>query len=267
MKFRPNDRFYRLIVRCGQLLIRLFRVPVRVTGLENMPRVTVRRGRHVVQPGAGAVVAITHFGLVDFVFAEAALFRHTRVHARFMITKKRAGGAFMEAVCELCDHVVVDRSRGDAAYREAVTKLRRGEYLALFAEGSTNLSFQVRPLKTGAVRMAAETGTPIIPVSVFGAHRILTRGRRTSVRAAWRTPVHVHFGEPITVAADEDVRLASQRLRTVLQDGIDIGIAQYPEPLPAGAWWVPAALGGGARTIDEDAEVYRQERSRYGETG
>ncbi|MGJ3507826.1 lysophospholipid acyltransferase family protein [Enemella sp. A6] len=267
MKFRPNDRVYRLIVRCGQLLIRLFRVPMRVTGVENLPPVTVRRGRHVVQPGRGAVVAINHFGLVDFVFAEAALFRYTRAHSRFMITKKRASGAFMEAICQLCNHVVVDRSRGDAAYREAVAKLRDGEYLALFAEGSTNLSFQLRPLKTGSVRMAAETGAPIIPVSVFGAHRILTRGRRASFRSAWRTPVHVHFSEPITVSPDEDVRVASERLREALQAGIDRGIAEYPEPLPAGAWWVPAALGGGARTVEEELEVYHQERSRYGETG
>jgi len=33
----------------------------------------------------------------------------------------------------------------------------------------------VRECKTGAARMAAEAGVPVIPVSVWGAHRLMTR--------------------------------------------------------------------------------------------
>lgn len=238
-----------------------------VTGLENLPDEQIRRGRRVVTPGRGAVVAITHFGLVDFAFAEFAVFRGTRAHIRYMITRKRAGNWFVQAVVQFCDHIVVDRARGESAFTEGIAKAARGDYVGIFAEGSTNLSFQVRQLKTGAARIAAATGVPIIPVSVFGAHRIITRNNRFRWREIFGHPVHVHIGEQLFVGPDEDIVAASEQLRTRLQAGIDVGIESYPEELPPGAWWLPTARGGTAMTPEQDAERFAAERSRYGETG
>ena len=112
-------------------------------------------------------------------------------------------------------------------------------------------SAAVIPLKTGPVRLAAEAGVPIIPVSVWGSHRLLTRGHGFSLRRAWRSPVRVHISEPIWHTAEADVAAETERLRAELQDGIDRGIADFeitPEP---GAWWQPAHLGGGAMTEAE----------------
>jgi 1-acyl-sn-glycerol-3-phosphate acyltransferase len=79
-----------------------------------------------------------------------------------------------------------------------VQKLREGEYIAILPEAGVSRSFQVRECKTGAVRMAAEAGVPIIPVSVWGAHRIMTRHHGFSPLRAWRAPVRVHVGETLT---------------------------------------------------------------------
>ena len=78
------------------------------------------------------------------------------------------------------------------AYDAAVAKLRAGEYLAVLPEAGVSRSFKVRECKTGAVRMAAEAGVPVIPVSVWGAHLLLTRGHGFSPRLGWRAPVRVH---------------------------------------------------------------------------
>lgn len=266
-RFQPNDHFYRFIVRSGLFVRWLFRIDVQITGLENLPDERVRRGYRVPAPGRGAVVAMNHFGLVDFVFAELAVFKGNRSHIRFMITRKRAGNAFMQAVVQLCDHIVVDRAHGEAALTRGIELAKRGEYVGIFAEGSTNLSYQVRPLKTGAVRIAAETGVPIIPVSVFGAHRIITRGRKFSLRDAWRAKVRVHIGEPLRVGSTADIESANEELRARLQGGVDVAIRDYPAPLTPGAWWLPTSLGGSAMTPEQDAERYAEERSRYGETG
>lgn len=266
---RPNRFAYRAIVFAGVAALTALRVDMQVTGAENLPRDEDVRGLHRrIVPGRGRVVAITHFGYADFVFAELAVWREVRAHIRFLITRKHTGGRVVTAICELCDHVLVDRSHGEPAFREAVAKLRRGDWIGVFPEGTTNRAYAVRELRTGAVRMAQETGAEIIPLSVFGAHRMLAKGRgRFLLRNAWRTPVRVHVAPPIRVAPDEDVRTATAALRATLQDGIDRAIDAYPVAAELGVWWMPAARGGGAITPEEDAARHRDERKRFGATG
>ena len=90
---RPSDRFYRVIVRTGLALRGLFRIRVIVTGQEHLPAPEPlgeanRRGRsRRVVPGRGAVVAITHFGYLDFAFAELLLWRHAKAQMRFLVTQ------------------------------------------------------------------------------------------------------------------------------------------------------------------------------------
>ena len=253
----PSDRFYRVIVRTGQALRWLFRIRVVVTGREHLPpgcRTTPRRrpARRLAAPlpGTGAVVAITHFGYLDFAFAELLLWAHNRAQMRFLITQGAADHWFAGPAVSAAGHVVVGYDTGAHAYDAAVQKLREGEYIAILPEAGVSRSFQVRECKTGAVRMAAEAGVPIIPVSVWAAHRIMTRHHGFSPLRAWRAPVRVHVGEPFT-GPRGDVPAATEALREALQRGIDVGIADFPLTPAPGAWWMPAALGGGAPTEEE----------------
>ncbi|WP_024365554.1 lysophospholipid acyltransferase family protein, partial [Arthrobacter sp. TB 26] len=184
----PNDHFYRVIVRTGLALRRLFRIRVIVTGQENLPppepraegphgssRTSSHGASRRVVPGRGAVVAITHFGYLDFAFAELLLWGHARARMRFLVTQGAADHWFAGPAISAAGHVVVGYGTGSHAYDAAVQKLREGEYIAILPEAGVSRSFRVRECKTGAVRMAAEAGVPIIPVSVWGAHRLMTR--------------------------------------------------------------------------------------------
>ncbi|WP_307038246.1 1-acyl-sn-glycerol-3-phosphate acyltransferase [Arthrobacter sp. B3I4] len=276
MRWRPapNDRFYRLIVGTGQVLRRLFRIRILVTGQEHLPSAlaaTTRAGsfRRPV-PGEGAVVAITHFGYLDFAVTELLLWRHNRAQLRFLITQGAADHWFAGPAISAAGHVVVGYDSGSHAYDAAVQKLREGEYIAILPEAGVSRSFHVRDCKTGAVRMAAEAGVPLIPVSVWGAHRIMTRHHGFSPLRAWRAPVRVHIGEPFNPGPGLeglDVMAATEALREALQHGIDAGIADFPLRPGPGAWWMPAALGGGAPSEEErrrleEAEGPRRSRSR-----
>ena len=239
----PSDRFLRIIVRSGLGLRWLFRIRVLVTGREHLPQpgppnastrgASTRLPSRPVVPGQGAVVAITHFGYLDFAFAEMLLWWHNRAQLRFLITQGAADHWFAGPAVSAAGHVVVGYGSGAHAYDAAVARLREGEYVAVLPEAGVSRSFTVRECKTGAVRMAAEAGVPIIPVSIWGAHRLMTRHHAFSPRRAWRAPVRIHIGAPI------------------LQDGIDAGIADFPLRPAPGAWWMPAGLGGGAPTEEE----------------
>ncbi|MGY3317866.1 1-acyl-sn-glycerol-3-phosphate acyltransferase [Arthrobacter sp. TE12232] len=266
MKWRPgpSDRFYRFIVRTGLALRWLFRIRVLVTGREHLPQPgrlndspqASRRGpsRRVV-PGQGAVVAITHFGYLDFAFAEMILWWHNRAQMRFLVTQGAADHWFAGPAVSAAGHVVVGYGSGVHAYDAAVARLLAGEYIAILPEAGVSRSFTVRECKTGAVRMASEAGVPIIPVSIWGAHRLMTRQHGFSPRRAWRAPVRIHVGEPILPDSlpdpAQDAQPATAQLARTLQHGIDVGMADFPLKPDPGAWWMPAALGGGAPTEEE----------------
>lgn len=270
---RPNDRFYRGIVRTGQALRWLFRIRIIVTGQEHLPAPTrgagpggAARSRQPV-PGTGAVVAITHFGYLDFAVAELLFWAHDKAQMRFLITQAAADHWFAGPAVSAAGHVVVGYDTGSHAYDAAVRKLQAGEYVAILPEAGVSRSFRVRECKTGAVRMAAEAGVPIIPVSVWGAHRIMTRHHGFSPLRAWLAPVRVHVGEPLTPAPGVDAAAASQELREALQRGIDAAMADFPLRPGPGAWWMPADHGGGAPTEEQrrrldEAEGPRRARSR-----
>lgn len=264
---RPNDRFYLVIVRTGLALRRLFRIRVIVTGQEHLPAPEPRSevphsSSCSVLPGRGAVVAITHFGYLDFAFAELLLWGHTGARMRFLVTQGAADHWFAGPAISAAGHVVVGYETGSHAYDAAVQKLREGEYIAILPEAGVSRSFRVRECKTGAVRMAAEAGVPIIPVSVWGAHRLMTRRHGFSPGRAWRAPVRIHVGGPMTVDPAEDVQSATESLRETLQAGIDACIADFPlDPAP-GVWWMPAKLGGGAPTEEERQRLDEAEGPR-----
>ncbi|MBP1136998.1 1-acyl-sn-glycerol-3-phosphate acyltransferase [Arthrobacter sp. PvP023] len=269
MAWRPksSDRFYRVIVRTGLALRRLFAIRVIITGREHLPPPGPLNGpsRQVV-PGEGAVVAITHFGYLDFAFAELLLWWNNRAEMRYLVTQGAADHWFAGPAVSAAGHVVVPYASGSGAYDAAVAKLRDGEYIAILPEAGVSRSFTVRDCKTGAVRMAAEAGVPIIPVSVWGSHRLMTRHHGFSALRAWRAPVRIHVGEPLLPAdlpdPAQDAQPATEQLRAILQAGIDAAIADFPLTPRPGAWWMPAHLGGGAPTEEERRRLDQAEGPR-----
>jgi 1-acyl-sn-glycerol-3-phosphate acyltransferase len=74
--------------------------------------------------------------------------------------------------------------RGTSKAKDAVDKgvevLARGDMIALFPEGTLTREPDLWPMvaRTGAARMALETGVPVIPVAQWGAHRLLGRYKK-----------------------------------------------------------------------------------------
>jgi len=64
--------------------------------------------------------------------------------------------------------------RAKNAKEQACTLLREGKTLAIFPEGKDVPSGQRIPAKTGVVRMAIETGVPIIPLGLYAPPQYLT---------------------------------------------------------------------------------------------
>ena len=139
----------------------------------------------------------------------------------------------------------------------AVTALQRGDLVVVAPEQTISRSFDLLPMKSGAVRMSQAAGVPIVPVAGWGTHRFFTKGH--GPHWAGRVPVVVRYGEPMAIGPDEDVHAATERVARRLGEMLDEVQRGYPDGTPAGAWWVPERLGGGAPS---HADVIAEHSSR-----
>jgi 1-acyl-sn-glycerol-3-phosphate acyltransferase len=145
-------------------------------------------------PGQGAaIVASNHVNNFDvfplqlalprplFFMGKAELFQIGFVHAVF----RRMGG------------FPVYRGEGDAWALEHSTRLlAAGQLLAMFPEGTRSRGRGLAVAKTGAARLAIDTGVPIVTVSIDGSQRFFKQfPRRNRVQVVIAPPIIPQPGE------------------------------------------------------------------------
>jgi 1-acyl-sn-glycerol-3-phosphate acyltransferase len=244
-----REPIYSTAIGAGRALFGLLRVRPAMTGRTKLPAT------------GGAVLAITHFGYLDFALVEWVTWLYNRRHIRFMAKKGAFDQPVVGRLLRGMKHISVDMDSGSEAYAQAVVALRAGELLGVFPEGGVNASFTVRELKSGAVRMAQAANVPIIPVAVWGGHRLMTKNHRSTLRERLDVPVSIRFGEPIRVDADANVATSTSALHDTLQTLVDSLQAEYSVP-GAGQWWQPAHLAGTAPTPEQAAVIEAERRRR-----
>jgi 1-acyl-sn-glycerol-3-phosphate acyltransferase len=236
---RPEP-IYRAAITLGMGLFAFWRLRRIETGLEHLPET------------GGAVLSMTHFGYLEFALVEWATWKHNRRHIRFLATKRAFDKPGIGWLLTGMHHIPVDMERGGAAYADAVAALKAGELIGVFPEAGVSASFEVRELKTGAVRLAAEAGVPVIPVAVWGGQRLMTKNRSIPFLARFGVPISFAFGTPIVVQPADNARVVTDRLRSTMQGMVDTLQAGYPEDGTT-QWWQPRSLGGTAPTPGEAA--------------
>ena len=210
-------------------------------------------GEENIPDRGGAVITINHTSYVDFLPAALAVHRRRR-RLRFMIKAEMQQVKVVNFLIKHTRTIPVDRGAGADAYAVAVRRLREGELVGVYPEATISRSFELKEFKTGAARMATEANVPIVPVIVWGAHRIWTKDHPRNVGRK-KLPVSVQVGAPLRAA--EDVESTNAALRESMTALLHRAQRDYPQP--AGAYWVPRRLGGGAPTPGEAAQIEADE--------
>lgn len=191
----------------------------------------------------GAILAINHVSYLDFAITGTAALPAGRL-VRFMAKKEifdhKLAGPLMRGM----HHINVDRSNGSASFVAALRALKSGEIIGIFPEGTTSTSFEIKELKSGAVRLAMGAGVPIIPTIIWGSQRIWTKGIKRNLKRN-NFPVTVVFGEPIFYERGADVEQSELHLRQTLLSMLNQVQENYPDS-HVGQRWAPARLGGTA---------------------
>ena len=245
-----RDLTYPPIIVAAKTAFRLLGQKFDMTGTEHVPRT------------GGVLLAVNHVGYVDFVYGGLAANPSGR-KVRFMSKRELFDHRWTGPLMRSLHHIEVDRGAGTASYDTAVQYLRAGEAVGIFPEATISRSMELKEFKTGAVRIAAAAGVPLVPVVLWGTQRMMTkdhprdfsRGKTILIRVG--SALHPTGEDPVAETAE---------LRSVMSRMLDEAIAAYPaDEQPPGAWWVPASHGGSAPTPEEAARLDAEEKLRRAE--
>ncbi|WP_151484370.1 lysophospholipid acyltransferase family protein [Streptomyces albicerus] len=170
-------------VLLGPLVRLLFRP--RVEGLE-----------HVPAEGA-AIVAGNHLSFADPLLMPAVLKRRVTFLAKAeYFTAPGLRGRLTALVLRRAGQIPVDRSgraAGQAAIREGLGVLAKGELLAIYPEGTRSPDGRLHRGKVGVAVMALAAQVPVIPCAMVGTFQIWPSGRVLPRLL----PVTIRFGQPL----------------------------------------------------------------------
>ena len=240
-----RDYTYPPIVITAKVLFKALGLRFQLRGTENVPRT------------GGALLALNHISYVDFVLGGVAAQPSGRL-VRFMAKREIFDHPVAGPVMRSLHHISVDRADGIASYDEGVRYLHEGQVVGIFPEATISRSFELKEFKTGATRLAAAAGVPLVPVVLWGTQRLKTKdhpqdlSRGKTIAISVGQPMHPDGSSPIGETAELKARMGAL---------LDETIRAYPaEEQPPGSWWLPASYGGTAPTYEEATRLDAEEK-------
>ena len=202
-------------------------------GVENLPD----------KNHGGAILAINHVSYLDFALAGTAALPMKR-YVRFMAKKELFDNKIAGPLLRGMHHISVDRANGSGSFVAALRALRNGEIIGIFPEGTISVSFEVKELKTGVIRLAQGAGVPVIPTVIWGSQRIWTKKVKSNLKRN-NFPISVTFGEPLVFKKGDDIEAGEAQLRSIMLEMLHKVQSEYPDSHD-GQRWAPTRLGGTA---------------------
>jgi 1-acyl-sn-glycerol-3-phosphate acyltransferase len=168
--------FLRVVVR----LVAVVLWRVRVNGREHWPS------------EGGMLVLANHQSLLDPMLVGLTCDRRLNYLARQTLFRFTPFRLLIESL----DAIPVDREGlGLAGLKETLRRLKRGEMVLIFPEGTRTSDGEVGPFKPGFSALATRGGVPMLPVALDGAYQMWPR--RQLLPVPWGT-INIEIGEPIS---------------------------------------------------------------------
>lgn len=150
----------------------------------------------------GCLVALNHISHVDPLLSAHFVYDHGRLPrylAKSGLFRSRGMAGFLRSAGQ----IPVERLSRNAvgAFDAAVQAVRDGECVVVYPEGTLTRDPNLWPMhgKSGAARIALETGCPVIPVGQWGAQGLLPP-YSAKLRLAPRQRIYMVAGDPVDLS-------------------------------------------------------------------
>ncbi|MBP1648584.1 MAG: 1-acyl-sn-glycerol-3-phosphate acyltransferase [Bacteroidetes bacterium] len=160
---RRRGRLFHALARFwARTVLAICRVRVGITGVDNLDR------------SRSYVYVSNHASMFDIPAILAAVPDQIRI----VYKKELEVIPFFGWGLKWGHYVGIDRGRSSKAMKsieEAIGKIRNGQSLLLYAEGTRTLDGKLQPFKRGAFNIAVRAGVPVVPLTVNGSFRIMPK--------------------------------------------------------------------------------------------
>lgn len=208
------SKLTRIAPASGQRLIRgLFSFWIRLSVSIGVFEVTIPEIERL-KGIRGAVLAPNHPSIMDAVFLLSVV-----PHTVCIMRANLINDIFLGGSARLAGYVPNDR--GPALIRHGVDRIRQGQNLLIFPEGTRTRDEAINPFKHGFALIAAKTGAPVQTIFIEREGRYLSKG--VSLFAFARPPFRfrIHLGEAFHADAEENAHHLSDRLEHYFRDHLE----------------------------------------------
>lgn len=160
-------------------------------------------GRDQFPDQGGGLVCSNHQSYLDPILLGGFCDRRMNYLAR----ENLFSTTFFGALIRWYDAIPVKRDgMSISGLKQTLQRLKRGELVVIFPEGTRSEDGQVAPLKSGFCMLARKAKVPLIPVAIAGAYEVWPKGRKLPRMGR----VCLMAGAPI--GADEVQQLSDEEL-------------------------------------------------------
>ena len=196
--FWPLAAFFWLLFR---LIFRL-----RVSGVENVP-------------AGGAIIAPNHQSFFDIPLVAMVLAFHGR-RTHFMAKSELFRNPVFAWIIRNLVAFPVRRGAPDrTAIRYAIDRLKQGELVVIFPEGTRSKTGQLKEAEAGLSLIAAKAAVPVVPVGIGGTRRMFSKEQFfPRVTICFGTPIADPATEPANGEKAPDIGISvMQAIRDLIQ--------------------------------------------------
>ena len=168
------------------------------------------------------LIAVNHSSFFDPPLAGICSERGVYYLARKTLLKWPFFGPLFPAM----NVIPVERDGNDmSALREVIKKVKDGNAVLLFPEGTRSVDGHLQPARAGIGLVIAKTGAPVLPMRIFGAYEAFPK----NARRFQLSQITVVIGEPIYFS-EEEISHTSRETYQVLSNRVmeAIGALKLP---------------------------------------
>jgi 1-acyl-sn-glycerol-3-phosphate acyltransferase len=168
------------------------------------------------------ILAVNHSSYFDPPLAGICSYRGVYYLARKSLLQWPFFGPLFPAM----NVIPVERDGNDmSALREVIKKIRLGNGVVLFPEGTRSKDGNLQPARAGIGFVIAKTMAPVLPMRIFGAHEAFPKGSK----GLHFTQITVVIGEPIYFRS-EDIAGAGRDVYQHLSNRVMVAMAALECP-------------------------------------
>jgi 1-acyl-sn-glycerol-3-phosphate acyltransferase len=198
------------------------------------------RGQQRIPQTGGLIFAVNHISNAD-PLAVGQFIAYSGRWPRFLAKTSLFRLPIIGRVLRACGQIPVVRASPAAgdALRAAIRAVEKGQAVTIYPEGTISRDPQLWPMagKTGAARIALETGCPVIPIGQWGAQELMYGGELRFPKLLPRKTLRFEAGDPVDLDDLRDQPVAAAVLIEAterIMDAITSLVADLRgEPAPA----------------------------------